>query len=64
MSTEIERKPAQGPQQTPATLQLSVAAVGMGLRFVELEQTDLVSSCNQSRLEARFLWLHLACLPD
>ena len=43
MSTEIERRPAQGPQQTPATLQLSVAAVGMGLRFVELEQTELVS---------------------
>ncbi|KAK9827173.1 hypothetical protein WJX74_009221 [Apatococcus lobatus] len=41
MSTENERRPAQAPKQTLATLQLSIAAVGMGLRFVELEQTDL-----------------------
>ncbi len=44
MSHELERKPAQPEQQKTATLQLSIAAVGMGLRFVELEQTELVSS--------------------
>ena len=43
MSHELERKPAHAEQPAVATLQLSVAAVGMGLRFVELEQTELVS---------------------
>ncbi|KAK9858457.1 hypothetical protein WJX84_002370 [Apatococcus fuscideae] len=41
LSQELERRPAPGSQPKASTLQLSVAAVGMGLRFVELEQTEL-----------------------
>ena len=44
MSHDLERKSPQGEPPKAATLELSVTAVGMGLRFVELEQTELVNS--------------------